>query len=97
MLALGWGAGHVNALIEGLVIGVLPLGSAFSVAGAMLGFIAVHFALAMLLSDKWRDNHRTAVTPEVTILRLAGVCLAYETLYFAAGVAQPIRDVPANT
>lgn len=86
LFALGWTVGHFNTLIEAVAFNVMSVGQVLPILGGSAVAFAVLTGLAVLIAGKWwRDDGAPPVRPQVTPLRLVGVILGYELLYFGAG------------
>lgn len=86
LVALGWGVGTFNTLIEAVAFGVMPLEAAAIQCVVALLVFAVFAAGAVAVAGRLRGEGAPPVRPRVTVLRLAGVVLGYELLYFGAGL-----------
>lgn len=85
LLVLGWVVGSFNTLIEGVAFGVIPLAQAAMVAGGALVVFAVLSLVAVVIAGRWGGVPNLRTPPRITVLRLIGVILGYELLYFGAG------------
>lgn len=85
LLVLGWVVGHLNALIEAVAFNVVGIGTAAAIAGGSFATFVVLAGLAMLIAWRWPGEAAPPVKLRITPLRLIGVVIAYELLYFGAG------------
>ena len=86
LLAFGLGVGMVNSLIEAVAFGVMtPDQATGAIAGSLVLFILLAAAAVLLSGRAFRGESET-VRPRVTAGRLALVVIAYELLYFGAGM-----------
>ena len=86
LLAFGLGVGMVNSLIEAVAFAVMSPDEAYRAIGGSLVIFILLAAAAVLISGRaFRGDTETA-RPRVTAARLALVVLAYELLYFGAGM-----------
>jgi hypothetical protein len=86
LFVLAWGMGHFNTLLEALAFGVMTPAKAGEAAAFTFVILALLCPLAVVLAGRWRGEAEAAAQPQVTALRLLGVILAYELLYFGAGM-----------
>lgn len=87
LLALAWGIGQFNILIEAVAFAVMPLGDAAIQLAVSLVLFGLLAAVAVAVLGKWRGEGGEAVALRLTPLRLLGVILGYELLYWGAGMA----------
>jgi hypothetical protein len=85
LLALAWGVGQCNTLIEAVVFGVMPLRDAEIQAAVTVALFGLLAAIAVALLGKWHEASPEPVRLRFTPARLGAVILAYELLYFGAG------------
>lgn len=86
LFLLGFVVGLANNLIEAVVFGVMPLWEAISAAASAAPMFALLAIAAVFLAGRWRGVDAIAAQESViTLLRLLGVVVAYEVLYWGAG------------
>lgn len=85
LFVIAWVVGSGNSLIEAIFFQVLTLHAALAPAL----FTAILFAflspIAVLLAGRWRKGAISNEAADFTPLKLIGVVLAYELLYWSAG------------
>ena len=86
LLAFGLGVGMVNSLIEAVAFAVMTPRDALAAVGGSVVIFALLAAAAVLLSGRGFRGSSATARPEITPARLALVVLAYELLYFGAGM-----------
>lgn len=86
LLVLGFVVGLANNLIEAVVFGVMSLRDAVGASASALPMFALLAVAAAFLAGRWRGVEATDAPMLVfTPLRLLGVVVAYEALYWGAG------------
>jgi hypothetical protein len=86
LLWLGFGIGMANNLIEGIVFGVIGPAEALGAAGFGLASFTLLSLVAVTLAGKWNAPAAAPANLPITPGRLALVVIAYEALYFGAGI-----------
>jgi hypothetical protein len=86
LLAFGLGVGMVNSLIEAVAFAVMSPDEAYRAIGGSLVIFILLAAAAVLISGRAFRGETETARPRVTAARLALVVLAYELLYFGAGM-----------
>ena len=87
LLALAWGIGQFNILIEAVAFAVMPLRNAAIQLAVTLLLFGLFAVIAVALLGKWRGEGSATVALRATPLRLLGVIVGYELLYWSAGMA----------
>ena len=104
ILALGWGVGQLNILIEAWAFSVMPEAQvAFQLAVTLI-VIAVMALLAIAVSGKWRHSDETPSELRLTWSNVLLIIAGYLVLYFGAGILvwpyvehfYATRDIPSR-
>lgn len=81
----GWVVGSGNSLIEALFFHVLTLPEAFAAGAVAAVVFALLSPVAVFTAGRWRAGNAVGPEGSFTALRLLGVIVAYELLYWSAG------------
>lgn len=86
LLALGWGVGQFNTIIEAVAFSVMPAGDAAIHLLIALVAVALLCATAVTATGRWRGGSPEPVRPDLSLRSLAGVVIGYQLLYWVAGM-----------
>ena len=86
LFVLGFGVAVFNNFIEAVAFGVMPLGTALITGAAMAPAYALAAVAAMFASGGWSRPARQGMRPRLGAAPILGCILAYEILYFSAGM-----------
>lgn len=85
LLAMCWGIGQFNTLLEAVVFSVMPPQAMAIQLLISLIPIALLAMIAIAVTGRWLGPGAPAVSPNLAWQRLIGVIVGYEILYFGAG------------
>lgn len=85
LIALCWGIGQFNTLLEAVVFSVMPASAMAIQLLVSLIPIALLATIAVAVTGKWRGPGPENARPNLAWQRLLAVIVGYEILYFGAG------------